>query len=573
EKLRAFRPAPLDTGDSILRITPLSRITTGVWDSSAAEIVSFDPTTDRALFINADGGVVEVYNLADPANPVQVTSLDAAADAQATASSTLSGVNSVAVSNGLAAVAVEADPKSDPGAVAFYNITQPSPAFLGAIEVGALPDSLTFTPDGSTVIVANEGEPNIAGVDLTNFPDNVDLAQDVIDPEGSVSIIAVPGALDLTFQDNLTVETATFTAFNGTEAILETQGVLFPGRAANPATTVAQDLEPEFVTTDGTTAWVTLQEANAVAVVDIATATVTAVLGLGFKDHMIPGFGLDGSDRDGIGDNAPAVNIREWPLLGAYQPDTIATYEAFGRRYLVTANEGDARDYEVEVEGEDEVLFSFEERIEDVTLDATAFPDAADLQSDLTIGRLDCQPIFGDDDNDDDLDRIITFGARSFSIWDAVTGELVYDSGNDFEVVTARRFGLNFNSTNDENDGDGRSDAKGPEPEAVAVGQIGGAFYAFIGLERIGGVMVYDVTIPSAPFFVTYFEGFTPRNFTLTESELESAVTSESSGAPDLGPESIVFVPAADSPGATPLLLVGNEVSGTVSVYGVEQAP
>ena len=162
----------------------------------------------------------------------------------------------------------------------------------------------------------------------------------------------------------------------------------------------------------------------------------------------------------------------------------------------------------------------------------------------------------GDMDNNGELDTPVAYGARSFSIWDQ-NGNVIYDSGDDMEVITAALYGANFNNTDDENAPDDRSENKGPEPEAVTVGMIDDKQYAFIGLERTGGVMVYDVTNPFAVSFVDYVN-----NRDLTEGLDINLIG-------DLAPESIVFVPANDSPTNNALLLVGYEVSGTVSVYQI----
>jgi hypothetical protein len=202
-----------------------------------------------------------------------------------------------------------------------------------AVEVGALPDMLVFTPDGKRVLVANEGEPN----------DAYD-----VDPEGSVSIIDLPN--DITKLTQANVRTATFDKFNDAE--------LDPSiRIFGPGATVAQDLEPEYITVskDSKTAWVALQENNAIAVLDIDSGEFTALRGLGFKDHRLPGNELDVSDRD------KQINITNWPVFGIYQPDAIASYDYQGRTYIVTANEGDARDYDG---------FSEEFRVKDLMLDA-----------------------------------------------------------------------------------------------------------------------------------------------------------------------------------------------------------
>lgn len=258
--------------------------------------------------------------------------------------------------------------------------------------------------------------------------------------------------------------------------------------------------------------------------------------------------GLDASDRD------ERIDIRSWPVFGMYQPDAIAAFTA-GRgaaraRYLITANEGDARDWPG---------FAEEARVGSLSLDPTAFPDAADLQRNANLGRLNVTKSLGDVDGDGDYDALYTLGGRSFSIW-GLDGSLVFDSGSDFERIIAARNPEYFNASNDDRAFDSRSDNKGPEPEAVTVGTVGERTYAFIGLERMSGIMIYDVTQPRSPVFVDYVNN---RDF--------SVEPATAAAARDLGPEGVIFIDAKDSPTRAPLLVVANEVSGTVTLYGVTQ--
>ena len=487
----------------------LGTYATGIYDDSAAEIVAHDPGTQRLFVVNGADEAVDVLDAADPSAPALVDVLDVGG-----------APTSVDVSGGVVAVAVPADPESDPGSVAFFDAASLAP--LATVEVGALPDMLTFTPDGGAVVVANEGEP--AG----------DYS---VDPEGSVSIVDVSGGAEEVSQAD--VRTAGFAAF-ALEDLPEGVRIFGP----ETATTVAQNLEPEYVAVgaDSTTAWVTLQENNALAVVDLAGAEVTEILALGTKDHSVPGAGFDASDDDG------AVDIRPHPVQGLYQPDAIAAYEVRGHTYLVTANEGDARDYDA---------FAEEERVADLVLDPTVFPDAAALQAPEELGRLTVTTTEGDRDGDGDYDALFSFGARSFSIV-RDDGRVVFDSGDAFEQITADLLPEDFNSDNEDNDSfDSRSDNKGPEPEGVVLGRIGRRTYAFIGLERVGGIMVYDVTRPRRAQFVDYLNN---RDF---------RGDAEAGTAGDLGPEGLTFIPAQDSPTGAPLLAVANEVSGTTTLFSV----
>ena len=265
-----------------------------------------------------------------------------------------------------------------------------------------------------------------------------------------------------------------------------------PPRSAStvPNATVAQDLEPEYITTDGDIAWVTLQENNAIAVINIRNGRVKKIFALGFKDHSKGKNRLDASDDDDV------INIARWPVFGMYQPDALAVFRNGGKRYLITVNEGDARDYDG---------FAEEERVADLTLDPTTFPDAADLQDDAKLGRLTVTTALGDIDQDGDFDQLYVPGGRSFSIWNATTGALVFDSGAELEQLLRNLLPKDFNANHEENDSfDNRSDNKGPEPEGVTLGKVKGKLYAFVGLERIGGVLVLDLSDPANPEFVDY---------------------------------------------------------------------
>jgi len=578
------------------------------FDEGSAEIIAFDTLSNKLFVINSDQGVVDIIDYSDPFNPRESGSIDVSNDV----SITVDGVNSVAVANGLVGIAVEADPSTDNGVAAFYDTNG---TFQFEAAAGALPDMITFTPDGTKALIANEGEPasdfsvdpegsitivEIASqtaqqVSFNSFDSQkADLIADGVrifggataytvtsfsgDNEDDVDSVTVNNASNISAGDWITLDSDNtdddedavvpyqVQEIDGNTLILTTEfdvdfddGEFDEGTniLADPSewtvygsfgsATVSQDLEPEYITTgsSGEKAWVTLQENNAVAIIDIATATVDDVVALGTKDHNLSGSGIDASSDD------DAINITEWPTNGMYQPDAITSFEANGTTYYLTANEGDAREYDAMIE---------EVSVEDVTLDPIVFPNAAELQLEENMGGLDITNTFGDTDGDGDFDALYSFGARSFTVWNS-SGSLVYDSGDDFEQITAERFPQNFNSDNDENDSfDSRSDDKGPEPEAVTVGKVNGVYHAFIGLERIGGVMIYNLSDPSQPQFVDYINN---RDFGVSDVEANFDIVG------DLGPEDIKFVPAELSPTGASLLMVANEVSGTISTFEI----
>ena len=511
-----------------IELNLIGRFETGVFDESATEISAYDAASQSLLQINGDTSAIDILSLADPANPTLTRSLDLESFG-ITGSPT-----SVAVQDGVAAVSVANEEDELPGSVVFVDINAPTPTPI-AVPVGVLPDSLAFTPDGNFVVVANEGEP--VGDDDDSL---------VVDPEGSISIINLSaGVAGLT---SVNVATATFTAFNGQEDALRAQGIrIFPGNTA------AQDLEPEFVTIspDGTTAAVTIQENNAVAFVDIATATVTSLVSLGTS--ISP---FDASNEDS------GIEIRDRPVQRFLQADGIAAFEVGGETFYITANEGDGRDAITEI--------TDFERLADVTLDPTVFPNATALQQEDNLGRLEVSIVDGDTDGDGDLDQIFALGGRSFAILDA-QGNRVFESGSALEEITAEAFPDNFNSDNDANTFDSRSDDGGPEPEGVAVGVVDGVTYGFVGLERVGGVVVYDLSDPTAPTFVQYINN---RDFSVEFDEDEEGdpnpTAEQLSAVGDLGPEGLTFIAAEDSPNGEPLLVVTNEVSGSTSIFQID---
>ena len=550
-----------------IKLSVLGHYKTNIFAESAAEIPAYDAASKRLFVVNAQKGLVDVLDASKPEQPIHIAELSARdylADSE---------VNSVAVQNGIVAIAVQAKNKTDAGLVVFFNAKDLS--FMSKVAVGSLPDMLTFSPNGKTVLVANEAEPN----------DDYS-----IDPEGSVSII------DIQDIKQPKASIADFRAWNSQKADLMAKGV----RIFGPNATVAQDLEPEYITISGDskTAWVTLQENNAIARIDIAQQKVTDIYPLGYKDHGVMGNELDVSDRDS------KIDIKTWTgLVGMYQPDSIANYQVNGQTYLVTANEGDSREWLKDedayfagnlaqgyvenirmkhlfnskgfnAEGDYPAhLQKIANGVKGAKLNPVTFAycgatatEAGDCRKDGNLGRLNIAWNMGYQTNADGspkldangrliYDKLYAYGARSFSIWNT-QGQLVWDSGSEFEKKVAELFPTYFNTDHEAVSLDDRSDNKGPEPEGITLGTIGAKTFAFIGLERMSGVMVYDITTPMQPKFVEYF---TTRNFVETDSAKQG----------DLGPEGLIFIAAKDSPNGKPLLVVGNEVSGSTAIYQV----
>jgi hypothetical protein len=454
--------------------------------TGAAEISAYDEVSKKLFTVNNSGtNKIDVIDLSNPSTPVLLASIDLVAYNGA--------ANSVATYNGKLAVAMESTvSKQDSGKVLVFDTTTYS--LIKQITVGALPDMITFSADGKFILTANEGEPND------------DYSKD---PDGTVSIIEV--------NNNYAVTTLDFSSFSSQLSTLKANGF----RIASPTNNFASDIEPEYITisSDSKTAWVTLQENNGVAKIDLTTKKITNVFPLGFKDYNLTENIMDISDKDA------GFLPNPWKAKGMFQPDAISNFEVNGTTYFVTANEGDAREYSAFVDVK---------RINDVSvvLDPTIFPNAATLKVDTNMGRLNINTKMGDTDGDGDFDELVSFGARSFSIWNGSTGKIVFDSKNDLDK-RAQDLGVYD---------DKRSDDKSVEPESVVVVKMGTKNILFVGLERADALLVYDVTNPVSPVF------------------LQSLKTGDA-------PEGLLFIPAEKSPTKRSLVVVSSEGDGSVKIF------
>lgn len=551
------------TSNTTLDLVPLGTYS-GVGGVGASEIVAFDSVGKKLYITNGVSNKLDIVDISTPSTPSLSTSIDMGPYGI--------GIQSVAVSSNIVAVAVEVSPTVDgttyqrTGVNGRVVLLDSMGAFLKNVEVGVLPDHVSFTPDNKTILVANEGEPLCSAENPNTAALEAKDPALATDPIGSVSLIDVKDGAD-----SATVTTLDFAGFNKADLLSEDVRVFFPGSSA------AQDLEPEYITTNesGTKAYVTLQEANSIAIIDLVSKSVLDVVSLGYKDWGSEGLLYDGSKVDGPtgGPLANPISYEGFPLKGMYMPDTIASYTVSGQTYLVAANEGDTREYscfnEESTFGDTSGSDSFSSYWDSAN-NAVKSPAKLGAQK-TTLSFPTKTPVVGVRSN------LYTFGGRSFSIRDA-NGSLVWDSGSAFEEVALRDYPNAFNSDSSTSAGssvamvqgqpgrfDGRSTSKGVEPEALAVGSVGSQSFAFIGLERMGGIMAYDISNPNAPKFIKY------TNLALAGLSRTPA-NNTTPGSYDVSPESLVFVPAIQSPTSKPLLIVGNELSGTSTIYEVRVA-
>ncbi len=492
-----------------LNMSLLSSFSNGTAGTNSAEIVAYDSSNFRLYIANSIGRKLDIVDFSNPATPVLLNSISVIP---------YGNINSVAVHDGIVALAIENINPQTNGLIVFLDADG---NFINQVTVGAMPDMITFNKDYTKILTANEGEPN---------------STYSADPEGSISVVDLTGGIaSLT---DLNVTNIGFSDYNAQAASLIAQGI----RIFSTSASVAQDLEPEYITisTDNTKAFVAIQENNAMAVIDLATATIDTIYALGYSDYS-SGNGMDASDQSG------SVLIGSAPVKGAYMPDAIAYSTINGQGYVFSANEGDSREFGSVVDAA---------RISTLTLDSAAFPDQNILKNNKFIGRLSGLRYSGDTDNDGDLDVIHTMGGRSFSIWNASSGQLVFDSKDLIEQITSTHpvTAAFFNASNSTGAATlkNRSDDKGPEPEGVATAFIDGSSYLFVSLERVGGVLTFNVNDPANPIYVGYYNNRTTAG-----------------SGPDLGAEGIIRISAEASPNGNEIVILANEVSSTLSIYQI----
>ena len=487
-------------------------------DGGVAEIISYDKVKNQAWVVNGTTGKLDILDMQDVTNGLSqkmpAKSLDIPAIIKKAAPDFHYGdMTSVAVNSekGIVAVALQ---DADYNKHGYAAILTTDGELLTMVEAGCQPDMITFTPDGTKILVANEGEPRKG------------FGEGIVDPAGSVTVITVDAA-DV---KNSTAVTIGFDAFDSQRETLIANGIMMVKDNLPSA-----DFEPEYITATDKKAYIALQESNAIAVLDLETKEYRGVYSLGYKDLSAEKDALD-LVEDGV------YEAKTYDAVSAYMPDGVAVYETNGKTYILTANEGDAREW-----GD----YCNEIKATVAATDGTEAKKVRVIDAEVTDGLPE--------------GKAVMYGARSFSIYrvDADGLTQVFDSGNDFEEKTAAYFPAYFNVSNDDNAYDSRSPKKGPEPENVTVGKVGDKVYAFVGLERIGGMMVYDITNPEKATFCNYIN---TRDFS-EDPETAEKLTG------DIAPEGLAFISAEDSPSNTPILLAAFEVSGTVGAYAVGEQP
>ncbi|MCH4356750.1 choice-of-anchor I family protein [Staphylococcus haemolyticus] len=512
------------TGQDQLNITHKGRYTSGAdFGNGGTEIVKYNPKNGYAYSVNGDKEALDIIDVKHPGKDGAINLVkriylqDNGIE--------VGDLTSVTVhpSGDYVAVSAPAVDKTKPGHVVFYGSNGD---YINNVTVGSLPDMVTFSKDGKYLLVANEGEPSD---DYT------------VNPPGSVSVIDVTGGPANVNANN--VRTAMFTKEHQ-------EGIRALGPNAEDA---YLNIEPEYIAVDSQSkyAYVTLQEVSAIAKVDIAKGQIVQVKGLPYKDHSLAQNAMDVSDEDGKSE------LRRAPVLGLLQPDGIDTYDYNGETYLLIANEGDSQDYEG---------YSEEKRVkklkDDIQLDARYYQGYTQAElddmvknglfDDEQLGRLKVTTSHAFKDADGKYNALVSYGGRSFSILRASDLEMIYDSGSDIEQrvldLLPERFNANYEAADDIKVDD-RSDDKGPEAENVVVGKVDSHSYAFVGLERVGGIMIYDITNPNEPYFVKYL--YDPDN-------------------KDISPEGITFESAEESPNGKPMLIASFELSGTTSAWELD---
>lgn len=510
-----------DKIDKTIELRKISTYLSGAgFDEGGVEIVAYDKTRRRIFSTNGSTKSIDIIDISNPEKPYLIKSITPA-DNQIGAK----GANSVAF-NGKLVAAVENKDYGENGYAIFYDSDG---NFIKSVELGILPDMVTITKDGKYAVVALEAEPYVKN-------------DSIADPEGGIAII--------------NMETYEYSIIYLRETVINSSESIRTPLADYLSIPEYYDFEPEYITTsdDSKYAYVSLQENNAIAIIDIVNSKLVSINGLGFKDHSISGNGLDANKKDKEGVIANAN------FSALYLPDSIVSYSGVdGMTYIISANEGDDRELE---DDNDNVMYTDLGEFDDLTT-----KDLADGYN-IELSEYPGKEFLKDMglNSQGKYERLYVGGSRSFSIWNSRI-EQIYDSGDDFEQFISTKYSHVFNCADDDLKIDSRSDDAGPDPEGLAVGEIDGKIYAFIGLEKFGGVMVYDVTTPSMSSFVTFVSG---RNYNAAVNDDMEYDDTSYLNTGDIAPEGLLFISSEDSPNSMPLLLVANEVSGSLEIYQIE---
>ena len=525
---------PALANEATVKVTEISSIASGDGEGSS-EIAAFHAGSKRIFATNGVKNSIDIFDISDVANPKKVGSVSLAPygnDVTSVAAGKDVVVAAVLVTETFSATGVPTTPN---GKIVVFDTS--GKVLSSADILGVLPDSVTFAPNGTTALVAIEAQPVCAKDNpATTEKEQSDYTK-ASDPVGGVSVV------DLSNPAAPVVKFAGFDQF--TVAQMKAKGIAVSTVVNN----VSKDFEPEFVTAvDNETAYVTIQEANAIGKLNIQTATFESIT-RAFESNVSK-VARDTSDKDSGAGPRTYANV-----VGASQPDAIAGFKMGSGNYFITANEGDAREY---------TCLNDDLRAASLTVDTRRFPNWTTLKADAALGRAKVNPTNGDKDGDGDIDTIHLRGSNSMTMYR--NGLAIWDSGDLLDQIQTLAFGVaNINGAHSYSKdkatmnyvGQERSDDKGAEPEGVALGMVGDRRIAILGLERMTALAIFDITQPRVPVFQEWLQ-MLPTTATLTKD------------VKHWSPEGIVFVPADKSPSGKALIITSYELSGSLSIHQIE---
>lgn len=579
---------------------------------------------EKYLYTVSEAGYVNVVDYSSPSSPSVVSAF-----AINLKGKKLTDI-AVCASARMLFVAHGADDTVSNGRVRFYATARRegavAPAFLKEVVTGPLPDMIAPNGDCTMLAVANEGEGKYSS------------ATGLTDPPGSVSIVK-----DLTAASPTVVSVSL--ASLGSDEELIAKGVHLPlskkameywddhsaiaadlnFSTARGSYTSAMSLEPEYLgwSASGSKVFVGLQENSAIVTVDVPAAadwaskppSASRIDALGLKDWSESG-STAGVDLIADGN----CTLKKFPGYKTLrQPDSIAVVSVDGIDYILSANEGDDKEYgdfEEKMKAKDVIASDGTVKLAKMTVDSAALSNykaqndlGADSKRRVTIGSAS---IDYSTPSAPKITDMVGFGGRGISIWKPADAglTLVWDSGSQMEVEQCSAYPWAHNGVQDEefalvngvlynassaglqstiremNDpavdgcadrGDGqagacplgktidsRSPKDGAAPEAIVAGVACGRLLAVTATEKQGTAFVYDISEIASPKLL-YVRHLSPA------SEKKSpgiAYTARELG--EIDPEGMVFLEAAASPSGKPAVLFGGAWSGTVSMWEFE---